>query len=61
LNVSRKRERYYEKRRNLTYREGEQNIKEGATGEIQRVRGNQANTLKNIVQITGSDWSKVED
>jgi len=39
LNVSRKRERYYEKRRNLTYREGDQNIKEGVTGEIQRSRG----------------------
>jgi len=27
----------------------------------ERSRGSQANALKNIVEIIGNDWSKVED
>jgi len=52
-----------EKGRNLTYREADQDIEKGVVGvcdrrKNQRPNGSQANALKNIAEITGSDWSK---
>jgi len=51
------------RRRKLTYRKGNQDIEGtvGATGEIQRPNGSQANALKDIVKILVNDLNKIED